>query len=112
MAAPTLAAVRAVAVAWWRGPRPRRLDDLRARIAALWTDPRATVRVSIDNVPPLTLTITFELYDALGNVTNTVVRSATKADLDNTQPDDFDAVVDDSATTLLDRTQASAQVAP
>lgn len=103
MATPTLGEVATVARQWWRAGRPRRLDLLRARIAALWTDPFVSVRVAILNVPPLTLFVRLEIRDALGNVTQTITRNATKDDLDNTIPDDFGDIQDDTQSSMRDR---------
>lgn len=103
MATPTLSAVATVARAWWREGRPHKIDSLRARIAALWTDPFVSVRVAIINVPPLTLFVRLEIRDASGNVTNTVTRSATKDDLDNTIVEDFADIEDDTQTSMRDR---------
>lgn len=49
MAAPTLQQIRDVAVAWWRASGLPRLDVLSARLAALWTDSNAIVRMRIEN---------------------------------------------------------------
>lgn len=49
MATPTLQQIRDVAVAWWREPGTPSLDVLRARVAALWTDGGAIVRMRIEN---------------------------------------------------------------
>ena len=49
MATPTLSDVRAVAVAWWQEPGLPVLDDLIARVAALFTDPGAIIRGRIEN---------------------------------------------------------------
>jgi len=76
---------------------------LRARVAALWTDPRTSVRISIVNVPPWTLTVELETRNASGVVINTVTRSATKADLDNTIVEDFDDIVDDTSSSAIER---------
>jgi hypothetical protein len=103
VAAPTLADVATVARQWWRAGRPRRLDLLRAQIAALWTDPFTSVRVAIINVPPLTLFVRLEIRDAAGNVTQTITRSATKDDLDNTIADDFADIRDDTQSSMRDR---------
>lgn len=49
MATPTLQQIRDVAIAWWQEPGRPRLDVLAARLAALWTDTNAIVRVRIEN---------------------------------------------------------------
>lgn len=49
MATPTLQQIRDVAVAWWQEPGRLRLDVLSARLAALWTDTNAIIRVRIEN---------------------------------------------------------------
>lgn len=103
MAAPTLQEVRAVARQWWRQGRPRNIDLLRARIAALWTDPRTSVQVTLVNVPPVTLTITLEQRNVAGVVVNTATRDATKDDLDATVADDFDDIRDESQTSARER---------
>ena len=103
MAAPALAAVAAIARTWWRQGKPHRVDVLRARIAALWTDPRVSVRVEIVNVPPWTLTVQLEVRNAAGAVVNTVTRSATKDDLDATLAEDFEDIVDDTQSTARER---------
>jgi len=104
VAAPTLAQVAAVARQWWRaGGRVRRLDELRARIAALWTDPFCSVQVAIINVPPLTLAVRLVIRDVDGNVLNTITRTATKDDLDNTIAEDFADVRDDAQATMRER---------
>jgi hypothetical protein len=107
MAAPTLAEVATVARQWWRQGRPRRLDVLRARICALWSDPFTSVRVAVINVPPLTLFIRLEIRDANGNVTQTVTRSATKDDLDNSVPEDFADIQDDTQSSMRERGEAT-----
>jgi hypothetical protein len=103
MAAPTLQDVAQVARQWWRGPRPRRIDLLRAQICSLWTDPLTSVQVAIVNVPPLTLFVRLIVRDAGGNVLQTITRSATKDDLDASIPEDFGDIRDDSQSSMRDR---------
>lgn len=103
MAAPTLQEVRAVARQWWRQGRPRNIDLLRARIAALWTDPRTSVQVTLVNVPPMTLTVTLEQRNQAGVVVNTATRTATKDDLDPNVTDDFDDIQDDAQASARER---------
>jgi len=103
MPVPTLAEVKAVAAAWWREPGRPRIDVLRARLAALCTDPFTSIRAAIVNVPPWTLFVRYEQRDASGAVLNTITRSATKDDLDALVAREFYQICDDDNRTPEER---------
>lgn len=112
MAAPTLQQVAAVARQWWRQGRPRNIDLLRARVAALWTDPRSSVQVVLIAGPPVALAFRLEQRDANGVVINTATRTATKDDLDPNVADDFDDIQDDGQSSARERRNRDRDEAP
>jgi len=108
VAAPTLAQLRAVAVAWWREPGRPVLAVLRARVAALWTDPRCSVRVDIvNNAGVWSLVVTLEVRSPDGTIANTITRTWTPDadDLAARQERIYD-VTDDTGTSPTERGDA------
>lgn len=110
MAVPTLAEIRAIVIAWWREPGRPKLDDLKARIAAAWTDPRAALSIRIVDIPIQGLAIVAELriHDVNGNTVQTVTRQWQPA---GERPGaDLDDVIDDSIDARTPRERREAAV--
>lgn len=108
MAAPTLAQVRAVVVAWWREPGRPRLDVLRARIAQLWTDARTSVRLRIvNNSGTWSVVAELETRNADGTVASTVTRTWTPDSADmQARIEQVADIMDDTGTTPRQRGEA------
>jgi len=105
MSAPTTDQLALAVAAWWSAGRPYKLDELRAQLAALVTDPLTSVRANVTSSPSLAIVIHIETGDELGNVTDTTAQSVTQDDLGSTVADDFADIIDDSQTSMRQRGQ-------
>lgn len=106
MALPSLAEIRSIAIDWWREPGRPKLDVLKARIAAIWTDPRSSLSIEIVDVPVQGLSLVAELrvYDVDGKQIQSITRSWQPA---NERPGaDLNDVVDKSTDQLTPRERA------
>lgn len=112
MAAPTIAAIRATVVAWWREPGQPRLDVLRARIAALWTDGGASIRIRLVNSAGVwSVVAELETRNADGTVT-TVSRTWTPTSTDmQARIETLADVIDDLGTSPRQRADLAAAMA-